>query len=355
MDCKNFELYWLRVYEEAIPGGEDGFLRHTASCPRCAARKVELDRVQALLTARTVPTPKPEALQQARWQLSARLQAQQQPIPKTAPTWISELGGRVRSRWDLIGAWSWQTGLATASIVLGLVLGRVVFNHPTTALMDILPASVSETSPLDRSDLVSDLLTGATAISGLHVRPIQPDEGLVEISFRAARDYTIQGKPDDQLVMDLLGWAVKHEENSGVRLQSVQELARASELSTRARQVLAYALVNDQNDGVRLKALEALATGQADELTEQAILNALLKDPNPAVRIQAINSLLNRQSAPIPDHLLFLAAQGDSNEYVRRLARQAVSETQGNFHHLDQDRTANQSINLDQAVWGDRK
>ena len=157
----------------------------------------------------------------------------------------------------------------------------------------------------------------------------------IEVLFKAAKEYSVIGRPDDPMILELLGWAIKNEDNSGTRLQSVEELARATDLSPKARQALAYALVNDKNAGVRLRALEALRKAAPDELSEQAILNALMKDPNPAVRISAIDALLQTPPSENTERMLLFAAETDSNEYVRQQARKAVQQSTLDYRMLD--------------------
>jgi HEAT repeat protein len=227
-------------------------------------------------------------------------------------------------------------------MVTGLVLGRLMF-HPAALVQgplggvseQIQPATYQEQLDQDQNHLLEDVLKGDSRITDLRVRPASTQEGLVQVSFKAEKEFAVQGKPGDRMILELLGWAVMHEENSGVRLQSVEELAQASSLDARARQVLAYALVNDRNDGVRLKALEALGTAQRDELVEDAILNALLKDPNPAVRIRAIDVLLSSGTANKALSALLAVAQADSNDYVRSQARRAIRETHDDYRMLD--------------------
>jgi hypothetical protein len=341
MDCREFEeLYWLKAYGENLAGGDDGFAEHLQNCPSCRQKTEEWDRVRALLAVRAPEAAKPEALQAARRRLLARLPHAGEYAPKHVPAgvrikqWLAGLGQIRAPRWEI--------GLAVGAVAAGLLLGRLMF-HPASPLntskfgdqSKIQPASYLESPELDKNQLLEQVLTGNSHITDLRIKPSADQGGLVDVSFKAEKEFTVQGKPNDRLILDLLGWAVKNEQNSGVRLQSVSELAQASKLDARARQVLAYALVNDHNDGVRLKALEALANAAPDQLVEDAILNALLKDPNPAVRIRAIDVLLAGGTAFKSSPALLAAAQGDSNDYVRMQAHRAIRETHDDYRMLD--------------------
>lgn len=338
MDCKDFdELYWLKAYGETADGGDDGLVRHLEKCPHCRAKAQELDKLRSLLAVRTPAQAKPEALQAARRQLRARLAARHSfsPLAKVRE-WLAGLGEIRAPRWEI--------GLALGALAAGLLIGRLVFK-PATPVMEpvagpqqgqLQNASYQMAPESGQNPFLEEVLKGDSRITDLRVKPMAGAPGQVEVSFKAEKEFAVQGRPTDRLIMELLGWAVKHEENSGVRLQSVEELASAPSLDQRARQVLSYALVNDRNDGVRLKALEALGNAPKDALVEDAILNALMKDPNPAVRIKAIDALLAGGGAESKSAAALLeAAQADSNDYVRLQARRAIRETHDDYRVLE--------------------
>ena len=322
MDCKDFdERYWLHAYGEEVPGGNETFLQHLETCVKCQSRRRELDRFRALLTSRAPAEARPEALEQSRERLSARLRAEQNgrrtvSVGERLREWLRPLSGPVM-----------QPVVAFSMLVLGLLIGRFAFVSPAVFSEETLPLTIASPAALERSYIAESVLTGDTQIRDLKVKPLDPASGLVQVDFRATRDYQIQGNPSDDIVGPLLAWAVKNEDNSGARMQSVEELARATELSLEAREALAYALVNDQNEGVRLKALEALGSSPRDELSEQAILKALLKDPNPAVRIRAIDMILSDEITTDNESVLLKALEADSNDYVRMKADQAIRKS----------------------------
>lgn len=332
MDCKNFdELYWLHAYGEGLPGGEEGFLKHLESCARCQARQAELDRLRGVLDMRPVPVPKPELLAEARGRLRARLQRAR------GRSRVAALNDWLRRNVWAEGAPRWQLAAALGGLVFGLIIGRIFYFAPVQTVIES-PGIILEPAALERQFIAENVIKDGSQITDLRVKPLQKEDGIVRVSFRAARDYEIEGSPEDEPIRELLTWAVKNENNSGVRLTSVEELARASRLSAQARQALAYALVNDQNDGVRLRALEALGRAPLDQLSEQAILQALLEDPNPAVRIQAINALLVKGVRERPDAFLLRAAESDSNDYVRLKARRAIQQSTADYTVFDRNR-----------------
>jgi len=332
MDCRKFEeLYWLKAYGESIPGGEEGLQKHLGACPDCRSRLAELDRLRALLSFRGVCEPKPEALQEARYRLLARLRVVK------GRSWASDLRD-----WFWGRGWRLQVGLATATLVVGLLVGRFALVRTTwvpfgASLQQASqsPQAWQDQASLERLFVGQNILRGKSKISDVKVKQKAENDSTIEVLFKAAKEYSVTGRPDDPMILELLGWAVKNEDNSGVRLQSVEELSRASDLSEKARQALAYALVNDKNSGVRLRALEALRKAAPDELSEQAILNALMKDPNPAVRIGAIDALLQTPPSENAERMLLFAAETDSNEYVRQQARNAIRQSSLDYRMLD--------------------
>lgn len=328
MDCREFEeTYWLKVYGENFSGGETGLAEHLKMCSQCQARKEQIDRIHSLLEFRTAQLAQPEALKQVRQRLAARIKAEKRQ-PKLR-AWSGQLG-------ELVGSFfqpRWQPALALGTLILGLLIGRVLFYTPEGGDLATSPLLFSDPVSLEQRYIAERMLQEDSWISDLRVRPTE--SGLVQVSFKGARDYLVEGNPEDELIRELLAWAIKNEENSGTRLYSVKELSKASQMSARTREALAYAAINDENDGVRLRALKAMGSAPQDKLTEQVILGALLKDPNPAVRISAIDLLLANDGIDKSESLLLTLAEADSNDYVRMRARQAIRQSDHDLELVD--------------------
>ena len=84
---------------------------------------------------------------------------------------------------------------------------------------------------------------------------------------------TVQGSVNDPKVQDLLLYAAKSNENSGVRLNSVDALVDKTD-DPRVRETLTYALRYDSNPGVRLHSLEGLAAFVKEDIR---VRNAVLE------------------------------------------------------------------------------
>ncbi|TKJ42183.1 hypothetical protein CEE37_00460 [candidate division LCP-89 bacterium B3_LCP] len=326
MNCKDFDgYYWQKVYGEPISIGEDAFQEHLESCPNCQARQRELDHFQALLTARVPAQPEPEMLKSAREHLVVRLRADE----GSRSAW--NIRDRIREWFTPFPQPLTQPALVLGSLLLGLIIGRyVLVSSPDTSAGMPLVAPVNSAA-LERHFITENIVNGGSQIQDVRVASLAPESGLLQVNFRATQDYQIEGSSSDDLINVLLTWAVKNESNLGARLNSVQELARNSEVSAVAREVLTYALINDSNDGVRLKALEALSEISRDEITEQAFVKALLKDSNPAIRIRAIDMLLAGDNGFKSTPIYLQAAEADSNAYVKMRARQAIKQSNFNM------------------------
>ena len=94
------------------------------------------------------------------------------------------------------------------------------------------------------------------------------------------------------------------------------------------REALIYALRYDQNPGVRLKVLDGLKGYVKDDVhVRDAVLEALLHDNNAGVRIAAINLLDPvKADSSVRDTLKYLADR-DSNKFISSEARRILAST----------------------------
>jgi HEAT repeat protein len=112
-------------------------------------------------------------------------------------------------------------------------------------------------------------------------------------------------------------FALKSNENSGVRLNSVDALAGKTD-DPRVRETLTYALRYDSNPGVRLHSLDELGAYVKDDIrVRNAVLEALLNDSNPGVRSSALHSLEPVKTDSSVRMALQQLAKEDPSEYIR--------------------------------------
>jgi HEAT repeat protein len=146
---------------------------------------------------------------------------------------------------------------------------------------------------------------------------VQPNSDQVSINYERVLPEQVKGSANDPKIQELLAYAAKNNENSGVRLDSVGVLAKKGD-DPSARETLTYSLRYDSNPGVRLKALEALQPYVRDDIrVRNAVLEALLNDSNPGVRSGAIHLLEPVKADTSVKAALQQLAKEDPNEYIR--------------------------------------
>ena len=168
-----------------------------------------------------------------------------------------------------------------------------------------------------------------TEASIIGVRDIaqQPGSNKVDIQYDTLVPQSAQGSLDDPRIQQLLVMAARTQNNTGVRMDSVDLLMKSSN-DENVREALMYALHYDNNPGVRLKALEGLGPSVKDDVrVRDAILEALMNDSNPRVRTQAIELLKPvRGDGTVRQALRHLAKQ-DEDPNVRKLSDAVLVST----------------------------
>ncbi len=165
-------------------------------------------------------------------------------------------------------------------------------------------------------------LVGKGKLAGVHGAA---GSGNVQVNYDRLVPDSAQGSMDDPRIQQLLLYAARNNENSGVRMDSINLLTRRPQ-DNRVREALMYALRYDRNPGVRLKALEGLGPYVSEDLrVRNAVLEALLGDSNPGLRIEAMRLL----EAVKPDSSVRSAfrqlAEQDENDFIRRESRRVLA------------------------------
>jgi hypothetical protein len=191
---------------------------------------------------------------------------------------------------------------------------------------------------IDRHGVPGGFQAGGTTSMGLlnpstaRVRDIQPGaDDRVRIVFDQVREREITGRPDEDMVRQLLLAATKDPADPGIRVDSVEMLKNQSGIEV--RDALLYSAQHDSNAAVRLKALEGLRRFIDDPVTRAGLKFVLEHDDNPGVRSEAINIL-----APASEMFQFngqlastlqdvMRAQQD-DDYVRARCLQVLQEMQ---------------------------
>src|SRR5664280_2813268 len=156
---------------------------------------------------------------------------------------------------------------------------------------------------------------------------VQPNSDKVSINYDRVFPEHVQGSATDPQIQELLAYAARNNDSSGVRLDSIGVLAKKGE-DPAARETLTYSLRYDSNPGVRLKALEALEPYVKDDVrVRNAVLEALLNDSNPGVRSGAIRLLEPIKADTSVRAALQQLAKEDPNEFIRSESKRMLQAT----------------------------
>ena len=198
----------------------------------CAAELAAQQEFQEQMNALPVQEPSASFLAAARMRLQESLETAQQNR-----AWYHRLA------FDPM-AWMRQVRFSPA---LAMVIFLVGFGGGLGAMYSAKGTITSTHS----SWAVDASIGGITSIEK------QPGTDNVKVQYDKRMPASVQGSVSDPKVQDLLLYAAKSNENSGVRLNSVDVLSSKAD-DPRVRETLTYALRYDSNPGVRLMALEGV-------------------------------------------------------------------------------------------------
>lgn len=307
MNCEwtraNAALY---VYEELKDDERYELERHVERCSTC---KSELEAVRGFrlaMSARPVPEPSPNLVASSRMRLSEALESEQ---PNR---------GWHRFTFDFAGwlqSMKFAPALTAALLMVGFAVGVLTTWQVRTQSQH--PPVIAEGSqpPVD----------SASSIASIRGITQEPGSDQVKIQYDKVLPDQAQGSINDPKIQQLLLFAARNNINSGLRLDSVDLLAKSPD-DSRVREALVFALHFDRNPGVRLKALDGLRSYvKDDQKVRDAVLEALLQDPNPGVRTQAISLLESVKNDSSVRQAFAALAQGDKDKYIQEESKRMLS------------------------------
>ena len=186
---------------------------------------------------------------------------------------------------------------------------------------------------VDVSQTLPDL-SKKPRLANVAYRPADP-AGKIAVSFDVTTRYTLEGKPTDQGIANVLAYLLTNaSETEGVRSQTLdlvsQHFGETTPASPEVVKILVETLQKDKNPGVRKKAAEALSQLPATPEIRDALVKALKTDANPAVRILALDGLAKAaQELKDPASIETLrerASDSKENGYVRGQAALALKK-----------------------------
>ena len=309
MNCEwtraNAALY---VYDELKDDERYELERHVE---RCSACKTELESVRGFrmaMSAAPLPEVSPNLLAGSRMRLSEALESEE---PSR---------GWHRFTFDFAGwlqSMKFAPALTAALLMIGFAAGTLTAWQVTTQRRG------SELSQNGGTPSVSAPVESSIA----SIRGITQDPGSDQVKIQYDKVYTdqAQGSINDPKIQQLLLFAARNNINSGLRLDSVDLLAKSSD-DSRVREALMYALRYDRNPGVRLKALDGLRSYvKDDQQVRDAVLEALLQDNNPGVRTQAISLLETVKNDSSVRQALTALAQQDKDKYIQGESKRVLA------------------------------
>jgi Putative zinc-finger/HEAT repeats len=304
MNCEwvqqNITLY---LYDELADDARHELEQHIARCKSCAADLAEQKEFQVAMNSLAVEGPSPSFLAAARMRLQEALETTEQ-----RRAWYHRLA------FDPT-AWLRQVRFSPA-------LAAVIFLAGFGGGIGAMYSAMSGQAPASRiagSGLQEAVIGGITSIEK------QPGTDKVKVQYDKRMPESVQGSVSDPRVQDLLLYAAKSDENSGVRLNSVDALTSKAD-DPRVRETLTYALRYDSNPGVRLMALDGLSPHVKEDIrVRNAVLEALLDDSNLGVRSGALRALQPVRADSSVRMALEQLSKEDPSDYIRTESKRSLA------------------------------
>ena len=294
----------LQAYGELADDARHELEQHVARCADCAAELKAEQEFHALLEQDRAGEPTPNLVAASRMRLQEALETAKQGnffsrLAFDPTNWLRQV--------------KFSPALASAILIFGFAGGIVTtyrFIPRTTTDVVRGPAS---TPP-------------QTSIAGIDSISQDPNTNQVSIKYKAVSEEQKQGSLNDQDIQQLLLYAARNNYNSGVRVDSVDLLAKRSG-DLQVREALMYALQNDTNPGVRLKSLDALGNYVKDDTNvRDAVLRALVSDDNSGVRIEALRLIEPVKADGSVRGVLMALAAKDQSTYIKSQARTMLAQ-----------------------------
>lgn len=298
----------LYIYDELADDERYELEQHIERCPACAGEVKAAQAFKVAMTALPQLEPTPNLLTACRMQLQERLEEAEQ------------VHGWRRLVFDPMG-WlrraKFSPALAALLLMAGFAGGAGTAFKIASANKGVADAPVISATGASQSSEFS--------VVGIRDISQQPDSNTVAIKYDTMVPQQYQGSLDDPKIQQLLLYAARNQNNSGVRMDSVDLLTQKPD-DENVREALMYALQYDNNPGVRLKAIQGLGPFVKGDLrVRNAVLEALMNDSNPGVRTQAIQLLKPVSADGTVQQVLGHLATQDENRNIRILSRAALA------------------------------
>jgi hypothetical protein len=317
MNCdwvqENVTLY---VYDELADDARYELEQHLQRCAACVKEVNGAREFKAQMSALPLPEPTPNLLAASRMRLQEALETAEQ-----AHGWRSF----VLDPMAWLRRYKFSPALAAAMLIVGFFGGvGTTYKMATDHAKAMVAVDDGRLKPPTTGGNPTPNEASIVGIRG--ITPV-PNSNEVEIKYDTVTPQQTKGSLDNPAIQQLLLYAARNNQNTGVRLDSVDLLSQKKD-DEHVRSLLMYALRNDTNPGVRLKALSGLAPYVKDDANvRNAVLDALLNDDNPGVRTQAIQMIRPVKTDGSVRAVLQHLASAEKNTSIRTQARAVLATT----------------------------
>jgi HEAT repeats/Putative zinc-finger len=299
----------LHVYGELADDARFELEQHISRCADCAAELKAEKEFHALLSQTPVAEPTPNLLAASRMRLQEALETAKQGsffsrLAFDPANWLRQM--------------RFSPALASAILVVGFAGGIVTTREIYKPTTEIVGKDQGQPRPgIDASD---------ASIANISSITQDPGTNQVSIKYNTLSEQEAQGSLNDQKIQQLLLYAARNNYNTGVRVDSVDLLAKQPS-DMQVREALIYALQNDTNPGVRLKSIDALGNYvKTDTNVRDAVLRALVNDTNSGVRIEALHLIDPVKADGSVRGVLMALAAKDQSTYIKSQARTMLAQ-----------------------------
>ncbi len=287
---------------------------HMLTCSTCRKESEQLEFLEKYLSAKKTEKVSGTLLADARNELNQKLRIAGKKEDK-----LSELIEKIREFFSINYKYVLNGAICTAA---GIVIGFLLFKGSAPEI----PAAQNISS-------VSEIPGDVSYIRNIHLIDVNPADDNIEFSFEAVRNVRMSGSVSDEKMRSVLMYAVMNGNNPGVRLNSLNALNSAVNISydNEIKDAIISAVKYDDNPGVRREALKVLKNLPFDQDIKRAYLYAILNDTSSGIRIEAINELIESAnkgtSLSSEEKELFRERLlEDHNGYIRLRAKTVLEE-----------------------------
>jgi len=287
---------------------------HMLTCSTCRKESEQLEFLEKYLSAKKTEKVSGTLLADARNELNQKLRIAGKKEDK-----LSELIEKIREFFSINYKYVLNGAICTAA---GIVIGFLLFKGSAPEI----PAAQNISS-------VSEIPGDVSYIRNIHLIDVNPADDNIEFSFEAVRNVRMSGSVSDEKMRSVLMYAVMNGNNPGVRLNSLNALNSAVNISydNEIKDAIISAVKYDDNPGVRREALKVLKNLPFDQDIKRAYLYAILNDTSSGIRIEAINELIESAnkgtSLSSEEKELFRERLlEDDNGYIRLRAKTVLEE-----------------------------